>query len=108
MGDIADTRMPGSRKKTLIQFFHHGNGATFICGVNGNVTTDSINDIEVEFLDNIESKFLDDIFKKGAGNYLFQVNWEQAQTDEHERVEIPGYWNFHLILFQPLMETDYG
>lgn len=92
--------MPSSRNKTYVQFFYSGHDAPFICGADGHVTSDMMDEVESEYLEGFELCG-SDVFKE-AGDYLFQVNRESAQTGEFGRIEIPEYWNVCFVRFEPL------
>ena len=85
---------PSDLKYPLIEVFYLYGHEPFVCGVNGAVGNGMIEGIEKDLDENRE--FLD----KGDGTYLYRTTWQEAQTGEYGRVEIPGYWDLELIRFQ--------
>ncbi len=93
--------MPSKRKKIYVQFFYSGTVAPFICGADGFINSIMLDEIESEYLEGYDPDADDGVFNE-VGDYLFEVNKEQAQTGEFGRIELPEYWNMSFVKFIPL------
>jgi hypothetical protein len=100
MMDNSDITMPTSRGKTFVQYYYNGVDAGFICGADGHVTSGMLDNIEEEI-----NEYRDEVGDiKDAGDYLFQVWWENPQYGEEGRTEIEGHFEISKVLFEPIVK----
>lgn len=97
--------MPSKQKNTYIQLFYNGQDEPFICGANGHITQSHLDEIMVEIL---ADDFKEENFCKGAGDYLFSIYFEDAQTGEYGVIEIPEHWEIDEVLFESIMAWKNG
>lgn len=88
--------MPSSLKTPFIEVFYQPGDYLFICGVNGNVTTWMLNQIEDSLGENEEHTF-----DKGPGTYLFKATYDPGQYNDEGRCELPPCWDLELVYFMP-------
>ena len=88
-------QFPADIEKTIVQVFYMKGNPAFVCGVNGGVSPDMIEEIEKDFADNE-----DEGFENGDGEYLYEVKWEPPQVDGMGEIEVPGYWDLKEIGFR--------
>lgn len=89
---------PSDRKHPLIEVFFLAGHEPFICGANGRINTQMLEQIEKDLAEEPAC------MNKGDGTYLFEAAWEPDQTGEFGRVELPGYWDLSFIAFQSVDE----
>ena len=86
--------MPSSLRIPLIEVFYRAGDPPFVCGVNGNVTTGMLDEIEADIDENSE-----DLLREGCGTYLFKATRFSGQYDEKGRCELSPCWELDLVLF---------
>lgn len=89
---------PSDNKDLLLEVFCLTDHPRFICGGNGRMTIETLNQIDTE-LDEYEC------FTKGDGNYFCRAQWIEAQLGEEGRIELPAYWDLTVLDFRPIEPT---
>jgi hypothetical protein len=87
-------QFPSQRKKTIIEVFQQKGDPAFICGVDGWITSETIEAIEKDINENRDEDEKD-------GNYLYEIHYSEAQTGDEGRIELPAYWDLREIAFTP-------
>ena len=85
---------PSDRKKTIIEVFMQKGDPAFICGVNGHITTETMEAIEKDINENRDDDEKD-------GRYLYEITYIEAQTGDEGRIELPAHWDLSEIAFEP-------
>lgn len=91
---------PSDLKYPLIEVFYLEGESPFVCGVNGGIGDDMIEEIEKDLAESFE--FMD----KGAGTYLYRAAWQLPQVGDEGRIELPGYWDLELVRFQSVEQLS--
>ena len=85
---------PSDNSKTIIEVFQQKGDPAFICGVNGHITTETMEAIEKDINENRDDDEKD-------GRYLYEITYIEAQTGDEGRIELPAYWDLSEIAFKP-------
>ena len=85
---------PSDNAKTIIEVFQQKGDPAFICGVNGHITTETMEAIEKDINENRDDDEKD-------GRYLYEITYSEAQTGDEGRIELPAYWDLSEIAFEP-------
>ena len=91
--------MPASKKETHVQFYFSGDDPVFICGIDGHMTIDCLQQIEDQANKSMEE---DDYFKDGAGDYLFLISKEEPVSGDYGETYFPDCWILDQVSFEPL------
>ena len=90
---------PSDNAKTIIEVFQQKGDPAFICGVNGHITTETMEAIEKDINENRDDDEKD-------GRYLYEISYSEAQTGDEGRIELPAYWDLREIAFTPNDEAS--
>lgn len=94
-GPVDRVVMPSEKGELQVEFFHQAGDETFICGVIGHATVETLATIEAECIAEMA-----DLFDKGDGSYLFQATWLSGQYGEYGQCELAPCWEVLLIAFE--------
>ena len=91
--------MPSTRPRVLVEVFSQiGDHDPFVCGAEGHITAEMIEEIERDLREGVE----DDQCTRGAGSYLFDVTHQDGQYGDEGRCEIPPHFELALVAFEDI------
>jgi len=88
---------PSDAKCPVVEVFYQSGDDPFVCGAQGHVTPDVLEEIEKGLKDERD----DGTFDKGDGSYLFRATHQEGQYGDEGRCEIPPHWELDFIAFKP-------
>ena len=101
--ELKMSKFPSDSKNLIIQVFYLNGEEPFICGINGRITQNDLEEINGALFE----QDIGETFNNGEGDYLFKVTREPGQQTfpETGQWDYPPYWQLDFIQFRPIKES---